>query len=218
MLKVINPTLTGKGMELDKGRKGKISTPVYFIFMFFYEIYDIFVPQNRILPDVIMVLVIFTYIWMLLKSSSSLILNWTLHLHVFAWEIFPNHRVWNVFIICTIFSKPRLLNLILLNLIVRWPTGAAIVRPPHTKYTQSIGVCWEKLPKTVKIMLLQFNYIFGYGNFFTVWSSQYFQNIYWRKKIVIDGNSHNKITKLRQVPCFCDVCLFSIQMKPFNHS
>ena len=38
------------------------------------------------------------------------------------------------------------------------------------------------------------------------------------KKIVIDGNSHNKITKLRQVPCFCDVFLFSIQMKPFNHS
>ena len=46
--------------------------------------------------------------------------------------------------------------------------GAAIVRPPNTKYTQSIGVCWEKLPKIVKIMLLQFNYILGYGNFFTV--------------------------------------------------
>ena len=56
----------------------------------------------------------------------------------------------------------------LLNLIVRWPTGAAIVRPPHTKYTESIGVCWEKLPKTVKIVLLQFIYIFRYGNFFTV--------------------------------------------------
>ena len=56
--------------------------------------------------------------------------------------------------------------------------GAAIVRPPNTKYTQSIGVCWEKLPKIVKITLLQFNYIFGYGNFFTVRSSQYFQNIY----------------------------------------
>ena len=28
-------------------------------------------------------------------------------------------------------------------------------------------------------------------------------------KKVIDGNSHNKITKLRHVPCFCDVCLFS---------
>ena len=36
--------------------------------------------------------------------------------------------------------------------------GAAIVRPPNTKYTQSIGVCLEKLPK--------FNYVFGYGNFF----------------------------------------------------
>ena len=38
------------------------------------------------------------------------------------------------------------------------------------------------------------------------------------KEIVIDGNSHNKITKLRQVPCFRGVCLLSIQMKPFNHS
>ena len=35
-------------------------------------------------------------------------------------------------------SKPRLLNLILLNLIVRWSMGAAIVRPPNTEYTQSI--------------------------------------------------------------------------------
>ena len=109
-------------------------------------------------------------------------------------------------------SKPRLLNLI-----VRWPMGAAIVRPPNTEYTQSIGACWEKLPKIVKITLLQFNYEFGHRNFFTVWSSQYFQNIYRRKKISIDGNSHNIITKLRQVPCFRDVCLFSIQMKPFNH-
>ena len=32
-------------------------------------------------------------------------------------------------------SKPRLLNLILLNLIVRWPTGAAIVRPLNNDYT-----------------------------------------------------------------------------------
>ena len=110
-------------------------------------------------------------------------------------------------------SKPRLLNLILLNSIVRWPTGAAIVRPPNTEHTQSIGACWEKLPKIVKIALLQFNYEFGHGNFFTVWSSQYFQNICRRKKIVMDGNSHNKITKLRQVSCFRDVCLFSIQMK-----
>ena len=114
--------------------------------------------------------------------------------------------------------QPRLLNLILLNLIVRRPMGAAIVRPLNTEYTQSIGACWEKLPKIVKITLLQFNYEFGHGNFFTVWSSQYFQNIYRRKKISIDGKSHNLVTKLRQVPCFCDVCLFSIQMKPFNHS
>ena len=54
--------------------------------------------------------------------------------------------------------------------------------------------------------------------FFTVGSSQHFQNIYRQKKIVIDGNSHNKITKLRQVPWFRDVSLFSIHMKPFNHS
>ena len=60
-------------------------------------------------------------------------------------------------------SKPRLLNLI-----VRWPMGAAIVRPPNTEYTQSIGACWEKLPKVGKITLLQFNYEFGHGNFFTI--------------------------------------------------
>ena len=96
--------------------------------------------------------------------------------------------------------------------------GAAMVRPPNTEYTQSIGACREKLSKIVKITLPQFNYEFGHGNFFTEWSSQYFQNIYRREKIVIDGNSHNKITKLQQVPCFRDVYLFSIQMKPFNHS
>ena len=44
--------------------------------------------------------------------------------------------------------------------------GAAIVRPPNTEYTQRIGACWEKLPKIVKITLLQFNYEFGHGNFF----------------------------------------------------
>ena len=59
-------------------------------------------------------------------------------------------------------SKPRLLNLILLNLIVRWLTGVAIVRPSNTEYTQSIGACWEKLPKIVKITILQFNYQFGH--------------------------------------------------------
>ena len=65
----------------------------------------------------------------------------------------------------------------LLNLIVSWPTGAAIVRPPNTKYTQSIGAYWKNLPKIVRIALLQFSYKFGHGNFFTVRSSQYFQNI-----------------------------------------
>ena len=43
--------------------------------------------------------------------------------------------------------------------------GAAIVRSPNTEYTQSIGACWEKLPKIVKITLLQFNYEFGHGDF-----------------------------------------------------
>ena len=61
----------------------------------------------------------------------------------------------------TVISKPRLLNLILLNVIVRWLMGTAIVRQPNAKYTQSIGACWEKLPKLVKITLLQFNYEFG---------------------------------------------------------
>ena len=45
------------------------------------------------------------------------------------------------FIVELINSKPRLLDLILLNLIIRWPMGAAIVRPPNTEYTQSIGAC-----------------------------------------------------------------------------
>ena len=58
--------------------------------------------------------------------------------------------------------------------------GAAIVRPLNTKCTQSIGVCLEKLPKIVKITLLQFNYVFGYGFF-----SQYdLHNIF---KIFTDG-------------------------------
>ena len=60
--------------------------------------------------------------------------------------------------------------------------GTAIVRQPNTEYTQSIGACWEKLPKIVKITLLQFDYEFGHGNFLTVWSSQHFQNIYQREK------------------------------------
>ena len=46
--------------------------------------------------------------------------------------------------------------------------GAAIVRPSNTKYTLSTGACWVNLPKIVKITLLQFNYEFGHGNFFTL--------------------------------------------------
>ena len=55
-------------------------------------------------------------------------------------------------------SQPRVLNLILINLIQVWLMGAAIIRPPDTKYTQSRGAYWEKLLKLVKITLLQFNY------------------------------------------------------------
>ena len=35
--------------------------------------------------------------------------------------------------------------------------GAAIVGPPKTKYTQSIGAYREKILEIVKIALLQFN-------------------------------------------------------------
>ena len=48
--------------------------------------------------------------------------------------------------------------------------GAAIVRPPNTEYTQSIGAFWESLPpqkkKKVKITLLQFYFKFSHGIFF----------------------------------------------------
>ena len=62
--------------------------------------------------------------------------------------------------------------------------GAAIVRPPNTKYTQSIGACWEKLPKIVKITLLQFNYEFDHSMIVTIFSKYLLAG-----KKVIDGNS-----------------------------
>ena len=74
--------------------------------------------------------------------------------------------------------------------------GAAIVRPPNTEYTQSIGACWEKLPKIVKITLLQFNYEFGHGNFFHSMIFTIFSKYLSMEKISIDGNSHNIVTKL----------------------
>ena len=46
--------------------------------------------------------------------------------------------------------------------------GAAIVRPSNTESTQSIGACWGKLPKVVKVTLLQLDYEFDHGIFFTV--------------------------------------------------
>ena len=78
-------------------------------------------------------------------------------------------------------SKPRLLNLIR-----KVAHGRSHCKTTNTEYTKSIGASWEKLPKIVKITLLQFNYEFSHGNFFTVWSSQYFQ-------IFIDGkNSYRR--------------------------
>ena len=93
----------------------------------------------------------------------------------------PHCHCWS-----TLNSKPRLLNLMLLNLVVRWPMGAAIVRPPNTEYTQSIGVCWEKLPKIVKITLLQWirSWKFFHSVIFTIFS-KYLpteKNIYRRKR------------------------------------
>ena len=51
--------------------------------------------------------------------------------------------------------------------------GAAIVRPPNTEYTQSIGAYWENSLKKVKIILLQFYFKFSHVDFFKIWSSQY---------------------------------------------
>ena len=42
-------------------------------------------------------------------------------------------------------SQPSVLNLILINLILSWLMGAAIIGPPNTKYTQSIEAYREKL-------------------------------------------------------------------------
>ena len=47
-------------------------------------------------------------------------------------------------------SNPRVLKILLLNLMVLWLMGAAIVRPPITEYTQSIEAYWENLPKNNK--------------------------------------------------------------------
>ena len=44
-----------------------------------------------------------------------------------------------------IVSQPSVLNLILINLILSWLMGAAIIGPPNTKYTQSIEAYREKL-------------------------------------------------------------------------
>ena len=47
-------------------------------------------------------------------------------------------------IVSPLHSQPRLLNLILLNLMVRWPMGAAIVRPLNTKYRSLFGKVTKK--------------------------------------------------------------------------
>ena len=89
-------------------------------------------------------------------------------------------------------SNLRVLKILLLNLIVSWLMGTAIVRPPNTEYTQ----------KTVKITLLQLYFKFSHGDFFHKCSLQYSLNICWWKKIVM---THNKVTKLQQVPYFRDI-------------
>ena len=66
------------------------------------------------------------------------------------------------------------------------------------------------------ITLLQYHFILSHTNFFTIMIFTIFSKI-CRKKIFIDGNSHNKITKLRQVSCFCDCLLVSIQVKSTIH-
>ena len=100
-------------------------------------------------------------------------------------------------------------------LIVRWPTGAAIVRSPNTERTQSIGAYWEKLPNIVKITLLQFNYEFGHGIYFTVWSSWYFQNIYRRKN---SYRPETLITKSQSCDKFPVFVLFACFPFKWNHS
>ena len=82
--------------------------------------------------------------------------------------------------------------------------AAAIVRPPISEYTRSIGAFYENLKK------------FNSNNnitaiLFYIQSYLFFHNYDLHNiiKIFIDGNSHNKITKLRQVPpVFIFFCLF----------
>ena len=64
---------------------------------------------------------------------------------------------------------------------------------------------------------MQINFGLNHGNFLQYDRYNIFK-IFIEGKIVIDGNSHNKITKLRLVFCFSDVCLFPIQKKSFNYS
>ena len=100
-------------------------------------------------------------------SAASILVLWLLR----TVQTIKNQWVQKLAIV----SKPRLLNLILLNLIVRWPTGATIVWPPNTKYTQSMGACWEKLPKNSEnnitaIWLWIWSWKFFHSMIFTVFS------------------------------------------------
>ena len=67
--------------------------------------------------------------------------------------------------------------------------GAAIVRPPSTEYTQSrpIGTYWGKLTKNSEN---------NYCNF----SLNSVIAIFHNTQNIFDGNSHNKIAKLQQIP------------------
>ena len=77
----------------------------------------------------------------------------------------------------------------------------------HMKYR----ILLEKLTNSSKSNITAI--LFNHGNFFTILSSQYSQNIYqWEKNSYQWKLANNKNTKLQQVPCFewylGNVCLF----------
>ena len=113
-------------------------------------------------------------------------------------------------------------KIFVLNLIITWPMGTAVTRQPFNPwYTYKE---WELIIKTYPRIVIKHKFYLrlGHGRFFTIWSSQYFQNIYWRKIYLlmetfminmIKSQSYNKF------PFSCDfqgyTCLFPIQMAKF---
>ena len=77
--------------------------------------------------------------------------------------------------------------------------SVAIVRPPNTEYTQSIGACWEKLPKIVKITYCN-SIMNSVMEIFSQYDLHNIFKIFIEGKKSTDGNSHNIVTKLREVP------------------